>query len=73
MENAIKLSDTQFSILFKKMQMKIETERNLSAITSQIDEVLSLVLDGTEYNLSQVKSVNPDTKELIVEVTTPPL
>lgn len=66
----IKLSDTQFSILFKKMQLKLEIERNLSNVSSQIDEVLSLVLDGTEYTLAQVKSINPDTKELIIEVPT---
>jgi len=63
----MKLTDKQYEILSKKLQVKAEIEQQARIVSAQIDEVLQLILDGTEIKIEQIKSINHETKELVIE------
>ena len=63
----MKLTDKQYEILSKKLQVKAEIENQGRIISAQIDEVLQLILDGTEIKPEQIKSINHESKELVIE------
>jgi len=71
MFNNIKLTEKQFAVLSQKLQAKTAIENQGQAISSQINEILELILEGKGITPAQVSKLDFDKRELVVEELKP--